>query len=647
MMDGNRGLSSWLTGVFCLLVLAMSAGIGRAQYGSDSSQNTAHVSGAVDGFSAVEASAGRRLEEALAELTALRDAIAAEKIPLGRQLSELEDQLLEVTREYQEATRLLDNRTLDLSNLRNQIELRQEERTYVSNLLGEYIRNLETRLHIAENQRYEQMLETAIRAAENDSLSEIEVYEAQAAMVTASLDRLYEALGGTRFAGRAVDASGSVEHGTFVMVGPVALFRSDDGETVGTAEMRLGSSEPAILGFDSDALTGAAAEVVTTGMGNFPLDPTLGKAHKIEATEETLGEHIGKGGVVMYPILGLFTAAMLVVIYKWIELARIRRPSERRVRALLEAVASHDKQQAAIEARAIGGPSAAMLSAGVEHLDEPPALIEEVMYEKILTAKLRVQRLLPFVAITAAAAPLLGLLGTVTGIINTFKLIMVFGSGDVKTLSGGISEALITTEWGLIVAIPSLLLHAFLSRKARGIIVQMEKVAIALVNQVSKTPHRSNETTAAMADMPGAVADEVVRRLSYSGEGAVAVRKASAYAANSAGSMMKPAIIKVNHNSTVAEALEAIRTAGVDEDFHAVFVVDEYGKYVGDLHIRMLLTRPEQARIDSLVDRESLFVRVDTNQEEVRDILKTHDLKAVPVLDQDGQLVGRVIRNGE
>jgi biopolymer transport protein ExbB len=64
----------------------------------------------------------------------------------------------------------------------------------------------------------------------------------------------------------------------------------------------------------------------------------------------------------------------------------------------------------------------------------------------------------------------------------------VFGTGDVKTLSSGISEALITTEYGLIVAIPSLLLHAFLSRKARGVQDEMEKAAVAMMNQVAKTP---------------------------------------------------------------------------------------------------------------------------------------------------------------
>jgi biopolymer transport protein ExbB len=93
---------------------------------------------------------------------------------------------------------------------------------------------------------------------------------------------------------------------------------------------------------------------------------------------------------------------------------------------------------------------------------------------------------LPFVAVSAAAAPLLGLLGTVTGIIKTFQLITVFGSGDVKSLSGGISEALITTKYGLIVAIPSLLIHAFLSRKAKGVIGRMETEAVAFANEISR-----------------------------------------------------------------------------------------------------------------------------------------------------------------
>ena len=132
-----------------------------------------------------------------------------------------------------------------------------------------------------------------------------------------------------------------------------------------------------------------------------------------------------------------------------------------------------------------------MLNIGLEHINEDNALVEEVMYEEMLTTRLKVEKYTPFIAVCASSAPLLGLLGTVTGIINTFKLITVFGSGDVKTLSGGISEALITTALGLIVAIFSLILFAFLSRKAKTIMDRMEKIAILFMNRTIRTAPES------------------------------------------------------------------------------------------------------------------------------------------------------------
>ena len=94
--------------------------------------------------------------------------------------------------------------------------------------------------------------------------------------------------------------------------------------------------------------------------------------------------------------------------------------------------------------------------------------------------------MLPLIQVTAATAPLLGLLGTVTGMIKTFRLITVFGTGDAKSLSTGISEALITTEFGLIVAIPAIILGAILSRKAKSVVASMEQTAVSFVNGVIK-----------------------------------------------------------------------------------------------------------------------------------------------------------------
>jgi biopolymer transport protein ExbB len=441
-----------------------------------------------------------QLEESLAELSRLRKQIADQNIPLTRQLNALEAELNEVRVEYQSTTRLLDSHTLDLTNLRNEIKSRQEETTYLSNLLSEYIRNFESRMHISELQRYEKDLEKAKLALDNTNLSTEDLYAAQAALISASIERLHDALNGTKFSGTAVDQSGLIKKGEFVLVGHVALFESDDQEAIGMAEQRLGSLEPTVIPFNDPQVASQVTDLMANGKGAFPFDPTLGNANKIEATKETFLEHVQKGGPVMYPIFFMAGAALLVALYKWIYMLTIRKPNREHIEILLDAVSKHDRKLARQAVHSIGGPCGTMLEAGVEHIKEPRDLIEEVMFEKILETRLKVQSMLPFISISAASAPLLGLLGTVTGIINTFKLITVFGSGDVKTLSGGISEALITTKFGLVVAIPSLLLYAFLSRYAKGIIDQMEKVAVAFVNQVSKSNWDEFERKQAQAD---------------------------------------------------------------------------------------------------------------------------------------------------
>lgn len=437
------------------------------------------------------------LKTSLEELADLREALKEEKLPLARQLSELEAQLSDARQEYQRVSRQLDTRTLDLSNLQAEIKTRKDEATYVSSLLGDYLRNFESRLHVAEFSRYAAPLEAAKLAPESGELSEREVFDVQASLLRISLERVSDALGGARFRATAVDDRSLVQGGTMVLVGPAAIFVADNRKVVGTAEARLGSLEPAAIPYANVEDVNAAISLVANREGYFPLDPTLGNANLIEATQESLVEHLKKGGAVMIPILGMAALALFVAVYKWLALLFTAKPSARKVNDLLDAIAGDDQEAIHDRARRVRGPVGRMLAAGVESLREPQALIEEVMYESVLTTKLKLQRMLPFIQICAASAPLLGLLGTVTGIINTFKLITVFGSGDVKSLSGGISEALITTKFGLIVAIPSLLIHAFLSRKAKGITDQMEKTAIGFINQVMRT--RGGRATASAA----------------------------------------------------------------------------------------------------------------------------------------------------
>ncbi len=115
-------------------------------------------------------------------------------------------------------------------------------------------------------------------------------------------------------------------------------------------------------------------------------------------------------------------------------------------------------------------------------LNRDRAHLEDIISESILNESSRLNRFGSVILVIAGVAPLLGLLGTVTGMITTFDIITEFGTGDPKLLSGGISIALVTTELGLAVAIPMLLLGNILSGWAESIKDDMEKGALRVIN---------------------------------------------------------------------------------------------------------------------------------------------------------------------
>jgi biopolymer transport protein ExbB len=172
---------------------------------------------------------------------------------------------------------------------------------------------------------------------------------------------------------------------------------------------------------------------------------------------------LAAGGIFVYPII--FAAALgLVLTFERLRyLVHTRRSPAliRRVRALLEADRTADARRAAAASR---GPTARVLLAGVEAHGGSQAERETAMESALLAEAPRIERSLSLLGALAAVAPLLGLLGTVSGMIATFNTISAAGTSDPQLLSGGISEALITTELGLMVAIPMLLVHAWLLR---------------------------------------------------------------------------------------------------------------------------------------------------------------------------------------
>lgn len=427
------------------------------------------------------------LEDALRRYAALQAEIRDEKVPLDRQLNALQSELREARREADRAQRLRDNRQVDLNALRERVVRRQEQLDFVANLITDYGQRFERDLDVSERQIYRQQLlefqaaddRAALSAEGEEGNQRIQRVLEQIFILELAIDRFDRLLGGDVFEGVAVGPTGELENGRFILFGPSSFFASTESPVAGLS-LRTGTS-PAVFSINREADANVRA-VAENGRGILPIDPSLGNAFALDAERDTLFEHIQKGGIWIWPILGFALLAFLTAAYKTFEIYSVKMPEPGALHGILAALNSGDKEKALQLAKQVRGPARLMLVDAVEHSDERKELIEEIMYERMIELQPKLERLLPFIAVTAATAPLMGLLGTVTGMINTFKLITIFGTGDARRLSGGISEALVTTEFGLIVAIPSLIMHALLNRRAQGVMANMERMAVSFVN---------------------------------------------------------------------------------------------------------------------------------------------------------------------
>ncbi|MBC2607958.1 MotA/TolQ/ExbB proton channel family protein [Pelagicoccus albus] len=423
-----------------------------------------------------------KLADALSRLSSARAEIRDEKVPLSRKLNELQAEIKTLDKEAERIDRLRENSNFDLTKMQESVKARQEEIQFASNLLLEYARGLETRASIAELSTLEPLIDESLLAADVEDGTGL---NKQAEIMMIGLDRAKELVGGQIIQGEAILPTGAFEDGKFILFGPITYFSSDKSGLGGIAQ-RGASSEPSVVDIGIPDADESIATLASSKSGKLPVDSTIGNAIALASTEETIPEHIAKGGIWVYPILGFALLATMVAGFKALEIYSIKRPADSEIGKLFSAITSADQEKALHIANAMPGPLGKMFQAGSKNIFESKETVEEVLYEEMLETKPKINRMLPFIAVTAATAPLMGLLGTVTGMINTFKLITIFGTGDAKSLSSGISEALITTEFGLIVAIPALIMHAILSRRAGAMIGDMEKSGVAFINALPK-----------------------------------------------------------------------------------------------------------------------------------------------------------------
>lgn len=210
---------------------------------------------------------------------------------------------------------------------------------------------------------------------------------------------------------------------------------------------------------------------------SFAIDPVRGQLLSILTQAPNLRERVGQGGVIGYIIIGLGIFAVLLAVARYAILLL----ESRRIRRQLADMSNPGNDNA------LGRILLAYKALSTPDIET----LELKMGESVLKEVPRINRHLPLLKIVAAVAPLLGLLGTVTGMIITFQAITLFGAGDPRLMAGGISQALITTVLGLSVAIPVLLLHNIVQSRARLMTDILRHEAVAVVASQAEKAQQS------------------------------------------------------------------------------------------------------------------------------------------------------------
>lgn len=443
-------------------------------------------------FSEAATAAEARSEIANKELAALKAEIAPQQAELGAKLALLEEELRKLQTEATNAQRIADTQGVEVNQLDREIASLEDTNSYIqSTLLNEYIRRLNLTLDPAEVSKYQETIRQALAIVDTEEGVEVDqgdIFKTQLSAIDLSLERITGLIGGTIVDGQGV-LSGEIVDGKFAILGPNTFFSSGDSGGI-VMGMKANSNLPNVYALPAAAE--GVAMLTSSGAGTAPLDATGSsrggdlQAPKALDTELTLVEEFEAGGWVMPIIVVCLVIGSLIGIFKIVTLMMVKKAREADLQTVLRHLREGNKDAALSHAKSLKGPAGELLIAAVEASDEDKEVIEEVIYEVIVKNQPKLEQFLAVIALIAAVAPLLGLLGTVTGMINTFKLITIIGTGDAQGLSSGISEALITTKWGLITAIPTLTLHAFANRIAKGVVASLEQSGVGFINGLTE-----------------------------------------------------------------------------------------------------------------------------------------------------------------
>lgn len=428
------------------------------------------------------------------EMKELKEDILEQESELVMEVERLDEEVVTLSKEL--ATLLKEEESLagEQKKLDAELAARKGEFEFTLSSLRSYGRGLINRLSGAEMQTVKKDIDAAAQAAQaaEDELAE----EVQARIIPIGIgaERLQGLAGGELFDGKAVGPGSVVKEGSFAMVGPVAYFASGDGTVAGITTFAGADVEfPSMIAMPMEDGGREVVELTSSGSATVLADASMGKALQVERGRKSFVDYLEGGGVVGFGILILGAVALLIAIFKFIEIQSFPVPGRKEVNAILDDLLEDRLTEAEARAGRIRGLGGSLVRAGVKYFFDKRRILEDALMEKLSVIQPRLERLLAFLALVAAAAPMMGLLGTVLGIMKTFAMMSAVGTGDSRAFSAGISEALITTAMGLVVAIPVIIIHGMLKSLAKSKFGQVEGVALSLLNGTTEIGSRPAE----------------------------------------------------------------------------------------------------------------------------------------------------------
>lgn len=393
------------------------------------------------------------IQQAQQALTATEKQISQQQQQLVAQYQALQQQVQQLREQTAVSRRAEDESTLGLTQLTERLKSWQDQQQYQQNQLASFLRQ-------------QQLTQT-----DNSNLT------SQLQTVNAFVATLQQQLYPRWQARDIIQPSGEVVQAQVLTAGPVSWYWLAQQQQGGLLQHSSNTKDIPTVAMpfsDSAALT----QLQQQSRAELLFDPSLNKALLRNNQQESTLHHVSKGGVWALPILLFALIAVVIAIHKAWQLWRL--PAVPAVN--LPLTAAHTNSGFARQL----ADCTSQFAIGQQR--------DDALFAVLQHSKLMLDARLGAIAITAAVAPLLGLLGTVSGMIETFNMMTLFGSGDPQVVSGGIAQALITTELGLVVAIPALVLHALLSRKARNYYHQLEALALGLSQRI--TPDTNANLTA-------------------------------------------------------------------------------------------------------------------------------------------------------